>query len=275
MSDDARDVDAYHSALMSLRAKEHLVNPPAPPSVPLAPPARTMVNPWASPQGFMPPGMFQPMTQQQMDMLQAQAMQAQQWQQLANSLQNISVSMLFGHAPLRNSAPAATPAFRHSGKLKRIRYLENTLGWRAWKIADVRDVKVAHHKDWLRSVRRATQGLFVEAKQQLVLQSPQQETLWEQGELRCEKWDKDEAVRGKSGIHALLAPENWRDLAWEYQIGQTQITGLVERMGKFVLGEDGWRAEWVIIRELSVPTQDLADKLKLTYPEVTIHVDKE
>jgi hypothetical protein len=167
----------------------------------------------------------------------------------------------------------AQAPFRHSGrlKMKRMKYLPDTMGWRGWKIADVMDISGnAFKKKFKRSW-----DVFCKAERGLYLQSPQQNTVWEGPELRCERWDKDEAVRGASGIHALLAPECWRDLEWEYQIGDTPVTGLVERFGKFILGEDGWRAEWVIIRELQVPDRKVATELARTYPEVTIHIDGE
>jgi len=48
------------------------------------------------------------------------------------------------------------------------------------------------------------------------------------------------------------------------------VTGLVERFGRYVLGTEGWRAEWVVIRKLRAPTPEIAEALARAYPEVEI-----
>jgi hypothetical protein len=40
--------------------------------------------------------------------------------------------------------------------------------------------------------------------------SPQQPAVWRTPELRVEKWDSSEVVRGNAGIHACLMPRDWR-----------------------------------------------------------------
>lgn len=205
-------------------------------------------------------------TQQQMrdaQLLIVQAhMQSQYQNSLANQLSGLGQSLMTGPGSIYASGGGGgawvtsssvawvgttlIPPHQHSGRLKRLKHLPDTLGWRGW-LTTVTDGKA-------------------------VLRSPQQDTVWHDTELRCDKWCEDDVVRGVAGIHALLAPEHWQDLVWEY--GAASVTGLVERFGKFVLGEDGWRAEWVIVRELCAPPE-LAAQLALSYPEVKIHIDGE
>jgi hypothetical protein len=48
------------------------------------------------------------------------------------------------------------------------------------------------------------------------------------------------------------------------------VTGIVERFGRYVLGTEGWRAEWVIVRKLRAPTPEIAEALGRVYPDVEI-----
>lgn len=144
----------------------------------------------------------------------------------------------FGRAPL----PAADPT------------APTTLGWRSW----------------------------VWDEQNRALLSPAQRTLWLDPELRCETWDTSAAVRGVAGIHAHLVPRNWQSVASEFSGTQWAtdpmetgapaplVTGVVERFGRYVLGTEGWRAEWVVIRKLRAPTPEIAEALARVYPEVEI-----
>lgn len=112
--------------------------------------------------------------------------------------------------------------------------------------------------------------------------SPARRTPWPDPELRCEAWDTSEAIRGVAGVHAHLVPMNWECVASEYAAtrfaslrpdsGATAplVTGVVERFGHYVLGTEGWRAEWVVIRKLRAPTPEIADALARAYPEVEI-----
>ncbi len=130
----------------------------------------------------------------------------------------------------------------------------STLGWRSW----IWDEKTC------------------------ALLSPTQQTPWLDPELRCEAWDTSDAIRGVAGIHAHLVPMRWESVASEYSgtawatgSGQTGaasplVTGVVERYGRYVLGTEGWRAEWVVIRKLRAPTPDVAQALARVYPEVEI-----
>ena len=138
--------------------------------------------------------------------------------------------------------PSSVLAFpRHS--LRRVRYLPNTLGWRTW---------------------------HVEADG--ALRSPSYGTRWECAELHADNWLPIGAVRNVAGIHALLAPECWRDLV-PYAHAPSCVHGLVERFGQYVLGEDGWRSEWAVVREVSSNDEKTAAKLEQFYPEVKVHFD--
>lgn len=53
------------------------------------------------------------------------------------------------------------------------------------------------------------------------------------------------------------------------------ILTLVERFGRFVLGSEGWRAEWVIIKEILAPDEATARALRRVYPELPISVARE
>lgn len=120
----------------------------------------------------------------------------------------------------------------------------DTLGWRGW--------------NW--------------DNEEKLLVSPSMGTKWIGPDLRVEKWVDHDELRGIAGIHARRIPKNWKIAYWGgFDAPNSQITGIVERFGKFVLGELGWRAEWVIIRKLLAPTQEIGFALEMAYPE--IHVE--
>lgn len=48
------------------------------------------------------------------------------------------------------------------------------------------------------------------------------------------------------------------------------ISGIVERFGRYVLGTEGWRAEWVIIRKLLAPNTEIGLALERAYPDVEV-----
>lgn len=136
----------------------------------------------------------------------------------------------------------------------------NTFGWRCW----------------IWSVRERQ------------LYSPIQRTLWEGTELRAPLWSDNGAVRGHAGIHAHLVPRDWahhncpehpftlRDerIWWMNADGGAiegiLIDGVVERFDRYVLGAQGWRAEWVIVRKLRAPNQELGLQLEQIFPDVEI-----
>lgn len=123
------------------------------------------------------------------------------------------------------------------------------------------------------------------------LYSPIQNILWPQAENHAHKYDTSDMVRGVAGIHARFVPENWEGLEcpdgmdamisslppsylaglygpnWKHRI---EITGLVERFGKFVEGTEGWRSEWAIIRKLYAPTNEIGLDLEKAFPEVEV-----
>src|SRR5258707_15280438 len=53
------------------------------------------------------------------------------------------------------------------------------------------------------------------------------------------------------------------------------ITGIVERFGRYVLGTEGWRAEWVMIRKLKAPSTQIGLLLEQAYPDVEVFYDHE
>jgi hypothetical protein len=80
-------------------------------------------------------------------------------------------------------------------------------------------------------------------------------------------------VRGRAGIHALRVPCDWRRANPAVtEIGNHHVHGLVERFGRYVLGTEGWRAEWVVIRELMAPDAETALALMQKYPDLRVHV---
>ena len=135
----------------------------------------------------------------------------------------------------------------------------NTLGWRSWFMDPLTGI----------------------------LRSPHMGTPWPDAECRCTDWPegRDNVVRSHAGIHAYLVPHFWRDAPtdhfenctvdndWSSDIDEIEIPlihGLIERYGKYVLGTDGWRAEWAVIRALHAPTAVVAMVLKHVYPDVEV-----
>lgn len=105
------------------------------------------------------------------------------------------------------------------------------------------------------------------------LMSPVQKTLWETPELRVENWSEVSAVRGHAGIHACRLPRgDWRKAQCPHDMPNLPIVCLVERFGKFVLGKEGWRAEWVLIKEIMVPDEATARAARRVYPEIPVSV---
>lgn len=145
--------------------------------------------------------------------------------------------------------------------------ISNTFGWRCW--------------NW-----------FVLDEE---LKSPIRSAVWHDAELRCEIWDESKVIRGNAGIHARIVPTEWHKefcpegssninsfdaLQTSYSINDDdtcvviqyyQIDGIVERFGKYVLGTEGWRSEWVIIRELRAPNTEVGLALEKKFPGVIIH----
>lgn len=197
--------------------------------------------------------------------LKASAMRQQMMQQMAPMQAAKYRAFLLAHG-----IPAGDPVSPVAAALQRIAAelrmfpdpeLPNTLGYRAW-------------------VFDFDSGL---------LRSPHTGTPWEEGELHCETWDETDVVRGVAGIHAHLPPYDWKDVLQpayaaaslpilgmnETRIIVPTVTGIVERFGRYVLGTEGWRAEWVIIRKLHARSRAVAAALKLTYPDVEItHEDR-
>ena len=152
--------------------------------------------------------------------------------------------LFFDDRPARETIRNVWRAFYDSQPAPRSR-VPDTLGWRSW----------------------------VWDGQHLI--SPSWGVAWHSSELRCDDWSDDSAVRGKGGIHALFVPRSRRTIhipgpGLPGADVERTVTGIVERYGKFVQGEDGWRAEWVFIRELFPRNPVLAEKLRAAYPDVKI-----
>jgi hypothetical protein len=109
-----------------------------------------------------------------------------------------------------------------------------------------------------------------------VLISPVQGTPWHEETLRAEHWSDSAAVRGQAGIHARRMPCDWLSVDPKAmpEIGNCDVHGIVERFGRYVLGSEGWRAEWVVIRELLAPDALTALALMRRYPEVRVHISE-
>lgn len=107
------------------------------------------------------------------------------------------------------------------------------------------------------------------------LRSPMRETVWETNQLSVPIWAEDEVVRGVAGIHAAWPPKSLRvrpliDFGKYHRLAIAEVRG----HGKFVKGEEGWRAEKVIIDRVFLPADTWNNKLyrrRLTenYPQVT------
>lgn len=105
------------------------------------------------------------------------------------------------------------------------------------------------------------------------LKSPSQGTLWENNELVADGWSDAAAVRGKAGIHACRLPRgDWKLADKPHDMPSGICVALVERFQRFVLGVEGWRAEWVIIKELLAPNAAVARTLRKLYPDIPVHV---
>lgn len=112
-----------------------------------------------------------------------------------------------------------------------------------------------------------------------LLKSPSLGTLWHNAELRVPKWDTGNVVRGRAGIHAARMPYDWRKASLDetelngYALADNAIVGVVERLGRYVLGTEGWRTEWAIIRALKAPSTEIGLALEQAYPDVPVYYD--
>jgi hypothetical protein len=169
------------------------------------------------------------------------AAQAQaNWLQAHSGLMHATSSSSFGpsHSGARHHPPLMAPDPKRP----------DTLGWREWRWSDA----------------------------DKMLKSPSTGTLWPEAELVVPNWDEGEAVRGTSGIHAHLVPKHWKILGetgggYVPAGDPSRVHGIVERFGKFVLGTEGWRAEWVVIKELMAPSTEVGLAIEQAYPDVIVH----
>jgi hypothetical protein len=169
------------------------------------------------------------------------AAQAQaNWLQAHSGLMHATSSSSFGpsHSGARHHPPLMAPDPKRP----------DTLGWREWRWSDA----------------------------DKMLKSPSTGTLWPEAELVVPNWDEGEAVRGTSGIHAHLVPKHWKILGetgggYVPAGDPSRVHGIVERFGKYVLGTEGWRAEWVVIKELMAPSTEVGLAIEQAYPDVIVH----
>jgi hypothetical protein len=183
------------------------------------------------------------LAQQQLALMQMQA-QAQQWVGGSNGSVWIGAGT---NSPGIMQFPNPTPPV-----LKPDPTQPDTLGWREW----------------------------VWSPADKMLKSPSTGTLWPEAELVVPTWDDGEAVRGVSGIHAHLVPKHWKILGeqgggYVAPGDPNRVHGIVERFGKYVLGTEGWRAEWVIIKELMAPSTAVGLEIEQAYPDVIVHYPDE
>jgi hypothetical protein len=189
------------------------------------------------------------MAQQQAALMQMQ-MQAQQWVGGSNgSVIGIGRAISASNGGLWMTSGLSAPA---ANVLKPDPTQPDTLGWREWA--------------WSPSDK--------------MLKSPSTGTLWPEAELVVPAWDDGEAVRGVSGIHAHLVPKHWKILGeqgggYVAPGDPNRVHGIVERFGKYVLGTEGWRAEWVIIKELMAPSTAVGLEIEQAYPDVIVHYPDE
>lgn len=119
------------------------------------------------------------------------------------------------------------------------------------------------------------------------LYSPVMWTEWVGPELIAEKYEEENEIRNRAGIHALRAPKNWKEIAWSQhgELGSpwsfirtdefgfdviVPIRGICERMGRYQLGTIGWRSEVAIIKALAAPTLEIGLEIEKKFPDVEV-----
>jgi len=96
--------------------------------------------------------------------------------------------------------------------------------------------------------------------------SPIMKTVWERPALVANTFDDSTEVKGAAGIHACWPA--WPHACRDYSAA---VYGLVRGYGRTVQGDNGWRAERVIIEALLVRSRDLEKELRRSYPEALVH----
>lgn len=154
--------------------------------------------------------------------------------------------------PLLTRKALAHAIRRHRAALPS-RLQPDTLGWRAWQ--------------WDETAK--------------MLRSPHYHTPWPSAGMQAISWTDKTALRGEAGIHARRLPRDWRLSPWTRPQNSSDgpqpnegplVTGIVERYGRYILGETGWRAEHVLIRGLVAPTMAIFTALLQRYPEVPVYL---
>jgi len=102
--------------------------------------------------------------------------------------------------------------------------------------------------------------------------SPLRLTVWTSEMLTADRWDDSYAVSGVCGVHAHRLPRKFQRHLSNLRISKKNVVGVVERFGRAVVGQEGWRAEQVVIRELFAPDQDMFIALQGAYPGATVYL---
>jgi len=103
-----------------------------------------------------------------------------------------------------------------------------------------------------------------------VLVSPHQLTAWDRAGLRADRWSDAALVRGEAGIHAHWPPRRHSTIRRPLDAGR--IVGIVAGYGRCAVGDEGWRAEHVVIQTLFAQTREQAAALKQRYPDVVVRL---
>jgi hypothetical protein len=105
--------------------------------------------------------------------------------------------------------------------------------------------------------------------------SPTRGTIWpEDGILEADFWPETEQVlRGHAGIHATVTPVDWKQADRMHNVellGRNHVDGIVERFGRAVIGDNGWRAERAVIRQIRAPSTEIGLAIEHQYPGVEV-----
>jgi hypothetical protein len=106
------------------------------------------------------------------------------------------------------------------------------------------------------------------------LTSPVQGTVWNSSVLSAHSWDESEALRGVCGIHAAWPPRTWKRVPMIDSSSTDNVVAVVRGLGKFIAGEEGWRAEKVIVDRCFLPQSlysrwRVLKRLAKLYPEIS------
>jgi hypothetical protein len=111
------------------------------------------------------------------------------------------------------------------------------------------------------------------------LQSPQRQTVWTGPSLTAQTWTDTGALRDECGVHAIWPgradPRNQINLLLErirqYRgcVPDCLAVGVVAGYGRYVAGEDGWRAEQQVLQAVFTSPK-FAPLIARRYPDVPV-----